>query len=103
MSGGFTLSGGEPLMQHRFAVKLLAAAKAMGIHTALDTNGYYGERLSDAELETIDLVLLDHQGLGSRASPHAHRHGDRPDARVRAAPRRACASPSGSASSWCPA
>jgi pyruvate formate lyase activating enzyme len=59
MAGGFTLSGGEPLMQHRFAVKLFAAAKMMGIHTALDTNGYYGDRLSDAELETIDLVLLD--------------------------------------------
>ena len=59
MSGGFTLSGGEPLMQHRFAAKLFAAAKSMGIHTALDTNGYYGDRLSDAELETIDLVLLD--------------------------------------------
>jgi pyruvate formate lyase activating enzyme len=59
MSGGFTLSGGEPLMQHRFAVKLLAAAHKLGIHTALDTNGFYGDRLSDAELETIDLVLLD--------------------------------------------
>jgi pyruvate formate lyase activating enzyme len=59
MSGGFTLSGGEPLMQARFAVKLFTAARAMGIHTALDTNGYYGDRLSDAELEQIDLVLLD--------------------------------------------
>ena len=59
MSGGFTLSGGEPLMQHRFAVKLLTAAKAMGIHTALDTNGFYGDRLRDADLEAIDLVLLD--------------------------------------------
>jgi pyruvate formate lyase activating enzyme len=59
MSGGFTLSGGEPLMQHRFAVKLLAAAKSMGIHTALDTNGLYGDRLSDADLDAIDLVLLD--------------------------------------------
>jgi len=59
MAGGFTLSGGEPLMQDRFAVKLLAAARAMGIHTALDTNGYLGSRLSDAELENIDLVLLD--------------------------------------------
>jgi pyruvate formate lyase activating enzyme len=59
MSGGFTLSGGEPLMQDRFAVRLFAAAKEMGIHTALDTNGFLGDRLSDEELETVDLVLLD--------------------------------------------
>jgi pyruvate formate lyase activating enzyme len=59
MSGGFTLSGGEPLMQDRFAAKLLAAAQAMGVHTALDTNGSLGHRLTDAELETINLVLLD--------------------------------------------
>jgi pyruvate formate lyase activating enzyme len=59
MSGGFTLSGGEPLMQDRFAVRLFAAAKAMGIHTALDTNGFLGQRLSDEELKQIDLVLLD--------------------------------------------
>jgi pyruvate formate lyase activating enzyme len=59
MSGGFTLSGGEPLMQDRFAVKLFTAARKMGIHTALDTNGFFGDRLTDAELDTIDLVLLD--------------------------------------------
>lgn len=59
MSGGFTLSGGEPLMQDRFAVKLFMAAQAMGIHTALDTNGSLGYRLTDSELESIDLVLLD--------------------------------------------
>lgn len=59
MSGGFTLSGGEPLMQDRFALKLFTAAKKMGIHTALDTNGLLGERLSDEELEKVDLVLLD--------------------------------------------
>ena len=40
MSGGFTLSGGEPLMQHRFAAKLFKAVHGMGIHTALDTNGF---------------------------------------------------------------
>jgi pyruvate formate lyase activating enzyme len=34
----------------------------MGIHTALDSNGYYGERLSDAELDTIDLALLNIKG-----------------------------------------
>jgi pyruvate formate lyase activating enzyme len=59
MGGGFTLSGGEPLMQHRFALKLLTASKEMQIHTALDTNGWYGDRLEDADLEAIDLVLLD--------------------------------------------
>lgn len=59
MAGGLTLSGGEPLMQHRFVIKLFTAAKEMGVHTALDTNGFYGGRLSDADLETIDLVLLD--------------------------------------------
>jgi len=59
MKGGFTISGGEPLMQHRFVIKLLAAAKAMNIHTALDTNGSLGGRLADEDLEKIDLVMLD--------------------------------------------
>jgi len=69
MAGGFTLSGGEALMQHRFAVRLFGAARSLKIHTALDTNGYYGDRLSDAELETIDLVLLDLKGW----DPERHR------------------------------
>src|SRR3954466_3491861 len=59
MSGGLTLSGGEPLMQDRLAAKLFRAAKAMDGHTVLDTNGFYGDKRSDAELEDIDLVLLD--------------------------------------------
>ena len=70
MSGGLTVSGGEPLMQHRFVVKLFAAAKAMGVHTVLDTNGYYGDRLSDADLSVIDLVLLDIKEW----DPERHRH-----------------------------
>ncbi|HEU4786936.1 MAG TPA: pyruvate formate-lyase-activating protein [Gemmatimonadaceae bacterium] len=59
MAGGLTVSGGEPLMQQRFVVKLFTAARGMGIHTALDTNGYYGDRLSEGDLDGIDLVLLD--------------------------------------------
>ena len=59
MSGGFTLSGGEPLMQHRFAAKLFAAAKGMGIHTALDSNGFYGDKLSDAEASQLNEMLGD--------------------------------------------
>jgi pyruvate formate lyase activating enzyme len=70
MSGGLTLSGGEPLMQDRFAVKLFTAAKAMGVHTAVETSGFLGERLTDEELEKIDLVLL---GIKTW-DPEKHRH-----------------------------
>jgi pyruvate formate lyase activating enzyme len=59
MGGGLTISGGEPLMQDRFIVNLFTAAIKLGIHTALDTNGSLGNRLSDSDLDKIDLVLLD--------------------------------------------
>ena len=59
MRGGLTISGGEPLMQHRFVLKIFRAARDMGTHTALDTNGYFGERLADDDFKVINLVLLD--------------------------------------------
>ena len=68
MRGGFTLSGGEPLMQDRFAARLLSGVKAMGVHTAIETNGIYGERLSDDEVRNIDLVILDMKAF----SPEQH-------------------------------
>jgi pyruvate formate lyase activating enzyme len=58
-SGGVTVTGGEPLVQAAFARRILRACKELGIHTALDTNGALGERLSDDDLAHIDLVLLD--------------------------------------------
>jgi pyruvate formate lyase activating enzyme len=64
MSGGVTISGGEPLMQRRFVVKLLTGAKAMGVHTCIDTNGFLGAELSAADLDTIDLVLLGIKAWG---------------------------------------
>jgi pyruvate formate lyase activating enzyme len=58
--GGLTVSGGEPLVQHRFALNLLQRAKAeLGLHVALDTNGFLGDRLTDDELDDIDLFLFD--------------------------------------------
>jgi len=59
MKGGLTISGGEPLLQQRFVLKVFAAARKLGIHTALDTNGYLGDRLSDEDLGLVELVLLD--------------------------------------------
>lgn len=57
--GGLTISGGEPLVQAPFVMNIIRGAREMGIHTCLDTNGYLGERLSDADLSQIDLFLLD--------------------------------------------
>jgi pyruvate formate lyase activating enzyme len=59
MRGGLTLSGGEPLVQHRFVLNVFAGVKKAGVHTALDSNGFLGDRLSDKDLDLIDLVLLD--------------------------------------------
>ena len=59
MGGGLTISGGEPLVQLGFTQGMFAAAKAMGLHTALDTSGFLGHRASDEYLKSVDLVLLD--------------------------------------------
>ncbi|MCE7004641.1 pyruvate formate lyase-activating protein [Kibdelosporangium philippinense] len=57
--GGFTVSGGEPLLQPGFVGSLLHEVKALGLHTAIDTSGFLGARASDAMLDDTDLVLLD--------------------------------------------
>ena len=59
MGGGLTISGGEPLVQLAFTRGLFAAAKRMGLHTALDTSGFLGVRADDDYLANVDLVLLD--------------------------------------------
>ena len=58
MQGGLTVSGGEPLLQDRFLIRLFTAVKETKIHTTVDTNGYFGDRLSDADLQACDLVML---------------------------------------------
>ena len=57
--GGLTISGGEAVMQHDFTTQIFRRSKTLGIHTCLDTAGRQGERLSDAELNDIDLQILD--------------------------------------------
>ena len=59
MGGGLTISGGEPMVQIGFTRGLFAAAKQLGLHTALDTSGFLGHRADDAYLKNVDLVLLD--------------------------------------------
>jgi pyruvate formate lyase activating enzyme len=59
MGGGLTISGGEPLVQVGFTGGMLAAARRMGLHTAIETAGFLGARADDAYLANLDLVILD--------------------------------------------
>jgi len=58
-NGGVTVSGGEPLFQQDFVTEIFRGCKNLGLHTALDTSGYLGNKVSDGLLEVTDLVLLD--------------------------------------------
>lgn len=57
--GGVTLSGGEALMHHRFALELLRRLGAEGIHTAIETSGHVAPRIFRDALSRLDLLLLD--------------------------------------------
>jgi pyruvate formate lyase activating enzyme len=59
LDGGLTISGGEPMVQLAFTRRILAGAKQMGLHTAIETSGYLGDRVDDKYLSSLDLVLLD--------------------------------------------
>ncbi len=60
--GGITLTGGEPMAQPAFTRQIFRRCKALGLHTAIETSGRLGERFSDADLQDIDLVILDIKG-----------------------------------------
>lgn len=57
--GGVTVSGGEPLEQPDFVRDVLRRCHEHGLHTALDTSGFLGDRADDELLSYTDLVLLD--------------------------------------------
>jgi pyruvate formate lyase activating enzyme len=59
MDGGLTISGGEAMVQLAFTRRILAGAKQMGLHTAIETSGFLGARADDRFLSVLDLVLLD--------------------------------------------
>jgi pyruvate formate lyase activating enzyme len=59
LDGGLTISGGEPMVQLSFTRRILGAAKRMGLHTAIETSGFLGDRADDRYLSNLDLVLLD--------------------------------------------
>lgn len=68
--GGVTLSGGEVLVQHRFAARLLHALGAQGVHTAVETTGYAAPEVFGKILAASDLLIIDVK----HHDPVQHRH-----------------------------
>jgi len=65
--GGLTLSGGEALIQSRFAIELLRAARAEGINTCIETALNYPAGTLEAALPYIDLAFCDLKHMDSAA------------------------------------
>ncbi len=59
LGGGVTISGGEPMVQMAFTEEILVGARALGLHTAIETSGYLGDRVTDEFLSRLDMVMLD--------------------------------------------
>jgi len=59
LDGGLTISGGEPMVQLAFTQRIFSGAKKLGLHTAIETSGFLGDRTDDKYLAALDLVLLD--------------------------------------------
>ena len=64
--GGITLSGGEPLMQAKFAVKLLTAAKKEGLETAIETSGFAPWEKAKPVFEKLDYIQYDLKSMDTK-------------------------------------
>lgn len=65
--GGVTFSGGEPLLQAEFLLRLLEGCRALGIHTAVDTCGAASMHVVEQVAGLADLVLFDLKHLDEDA------------------------------------
>lgn len=67
--GGVTISGGEPTLAMDYCRELLGQLKERGVHTAIQTNGYFSwPRFRDRLLPHLDLIMFDVKLARSR--PH---------------------------------
>jgi pyruvate formate lyase activating enzyme len=62
--GGVTFSGGEPLLQAEFLLRLLEGCRALGIHSAVDTCGAASAYDVDRVADAADLLRFDLKHLG---------------------------------------
>ena len=57
--GGVTLSGGEPLFQHEFALAILKACKQKNLHTAIETSLFVKQEVLAKILPYVDEFYTD--------------------------------------------
>jgi pyruvate formate lyase activating enzyme len=57
--GGVTLTGGEPLFQPDFSMKILEECRRIGIHTAIETSLFCEKEILRSVSEFIDLFMVD--------------------------------------------
>ncbi len=64
--GGYTLSGGEPLLQAQFCLELVEMCKNTGFHGAIETSGYGDTQDLKQLARMLDLVFFDIKEMDDR-------------------------------------
>lgn len=57
--GGVTISGGDPLVQHEFALEVLRLCREAGVRTAIETGLYGDYGVLERFLPLVDLFIVD--------------------------------------------
>lgn len=69
--GGVTISGGEPTLQMPFLEELLARLKKQGVHTAIETHGYFDANIRETLIPLTDQFLVDLKHLDKETHERA--------------------------------
>lgn len=69
--GGITLTGGEPMLQHEFAVELLRRCHEGYIHTSIETCGQIPWETYEEALPYLDWIFFDLKHM----NPDKHKEG----------------------------
>ncbi|HUI69451.1 MAG TPA: glycyl-radical enzyme activating protein [Spirochaetia bacterium] len=57
--GGITISGGDPLVQHEFALEVLGLCRRAGVHTAIETCLFGDWEVIERFIPLTDLFIID--------------------------------------------
>ena len=76
-NGGITISGGEPTAQKDFLLDTLKRIKEKGMHTAIETCGFFPDNILPELTSVTDLFLFDIKHIDGKK--HEDATGVRPD------------------------